>query len=416
MKDEIRTWKPKYQDKSGKWREVKKYSVDVVDKREKRFRKVLKFSISESEDLSKNIGRRIRDLINHAAVNQPDPDNVTWFQDHAEKNLQKRLRDIGLLPTMNVVVVKPLLDYLPEFHKAIFEESKDDRKKKTTTGDTSAKTMTARVRKLIKGCGFTTWSDVSAEKVNDYIDRRPGGMSQQTAHFYAQAFRRFCGWMFDQGYIDRPPKIREVDTAENYGRCFEEDELPALLEAARTGPERFGLTGQQRYLVYLLAFETGLRRGELRSLTVASIDLRRLQIFVKGGAAGATKNKDDAHQCITPETGDLLREYIRGKMPNVRLFPTIPHRSALMVRADCEAAGIEAENHKGKLGLHSLRHTCGTFLLDHGAHPKEVMEILRHKSFDLTMKRYGHLLAGRAQAAVNKLPRFARNQVKEQSA
>ena len=45
-----------------------------------------------------------------------------------------------------------------------------------------------------------------------------------------------------------------------------------------------------------------------------------------------------------------------------------------------------------------------------------VMEILRHKSFDLTMKRYGHLLAGRAQAAVNKLPRFARNQVKEQSA
>ena len=165
-----------------------------------------------------------------------------------------------------------------------------------------------------------------------------------------------------------------------------------------------------------MAVESGLRRGELRSLTVASVDLKGLRIFVKGGPDGATKNKDEATQYITPETGELLREYIKGKMPNVPLSPTIHHRSGKMVRQDCEAAGIEAENHKGKLGLHSLRHTCGSYLLAHGVHPKEVQEIMRHKDYGLTMNRYGHSLDGYKRQAVNKLPRFASQKGKEKSA
>ena len=80
-----------------------------------------------------------------------------------------------------------------------------------------------------------------------------------------------------------------------------------------------------------------------------------------------------------------------------------------MVKEDCEAAGIEHENHKGKLTLHSLRHTCGSHLLANGVHPKEVQEILRHKTFSLTMDRYGHSLDGYKRNAVNRLPRFAKD-------
>jgi len=411
----MRVFQPKYKNKKGKQKEVKKFWIEVVDRRERRFRKVLRFPASESEGLSKKLGGKIQKLINHAALNEPDPDLIRWFQDYAPKKLQDRLCKVNLLPKSQTDADKPLLDYLPEFQKTIFEESKDSRLKKTTTGDISAKTVTARVRKLIEGCGFTTWRDVSAEKVNDYIESRPDGMSQQTAHFYAQAFKRFCGWMFDAGYIERPPKIRAVSVDRNFGRPFELNEFKALLEAARMGPERYGLTGYQRYVLYLLACETGLRRGELRSLTVASVDLKGLRIFVKGGPDGATKNKDEAVQYFTPETGELLREYIKGKMPNVQLFP-IHHRSAKMVKADCEAAGIEAENHKGKLTLHSLRHTCGSYLLAHGVHPKEVQEIMRHKDYGLTMNRYGHSLDGYKREAVNKLPRFAKPEAKGKSA
>ncbi|MCP4611099.1 MAG: tyrosine-type recombinase/integrase [Planctomycetes bacterium] len=411
----MRLFKPKYKSKRGKQKEVKKYWVEVVDSRERAFRKVLRFPTSEGEGLAKKLGEKIQDLINHAAMNELNPDLIGWIEDYAPTKLQERLRGIGLLPKREAEVDKPLLDYLSEFHRAIFEESKDSPLKKTTTADTSAKTVTARVRKLIEGCGFITWRDVSKEKVNDYIESRPNGMSQQTAHFYVQAFRRFCRWMFDAEYIDRPIKIRKVDHAKNYGRCFELDEFEGLLEAARTGPERYGLTGYQRYILYLLACETGLRRGELRSLTVASVDLKNSCVFVKGGVDGATKNKGGAHQYFTAETGELLRNYIKGKMPNVQLFP-IHHRSGKMVKADCEAAGIEAENHKGKLTLHSLRHSCGSYLLAHGVRPKEVQEIMRHKTFALTMDRYGHLLDGHKREAVNKLPRFAKPKAKGKSA
>jgi len=82
--------------------------------------------------------------------------------------------------------------------------------------------------------------------------------------------------------------------------------------------------------------------------------------------------KDKASQYITRETAEVLREYMKGKMPNVPLSPVIHHRSGRMVQEDCEAAGIEVLNHKGKLGLHYLKHTCSSYILAHGVHPKEV--------------------------------------------
>ena len=177
------------------------------------------------------------------------------------------------------------------------------------------------------------------------------------------------------------------------------DQFDKLLEAARTGQVSYGLTGEQRYILYFLACETGLRRGELRSITPACIDLVNSCVFIKGEN---TKNKDDAVQFFTPETGRLLREYIKDKPDDMQLFP-IHDKSAKMIQADCEAAGIELTNHNGTLNFHSLRHTCGSFLAVLGAQPKEVMEIMRHHDINLTMARYAHLLSGRKQAAVNLL-------------
>lgn len=55
-------------------------------------------------------------------------------------------------------------------------------------------------------------------------------------------------------------------------RELEPDELRKLLEVTRQGPERYGMSGHKRYLLYKLAVESGLRRHELQSLTVSSFD------------------------------------------------------------------------------------------------------------------------------------------------
>lgn len=217
--------------------------------------------------------------------------------------------------------------------------------------------------------------------------------------------------MVEQGHADKAPKINSVSVARNYGRAFDLDEFRRLLEAARTGPVRFSMTGQQRYLLYLLACETGLRRGELRSLTPVSIDFGNTCVFVKGVD---TKNGDDAVQHFTADIGQLLREYVQGKMPSVQLFP-IPDKSSKMIRADLKATGIEVESESGKLTFHSLRHTTGSYLATQGVRPKELQEIMRH-NINLTMSRYTHLLSGQKQAAVNLIPRFAKPTKKEKTA
>lgn len=56
-------------------------------------------------------------------------------------------------------------------------------------------------------------------------------------------------------------------------RALTVEELVALLEGTGSGPVRFHMTGGERRLLYWLAVETGLRAGELRSLTPASFAL-----------------------------------------------------------------------------------------------------------------------------------------------
>ncbi len=46
-----------------------------------------------------------------------------------------------------------------------------------------------------------------------------------------------------------------------------------LINASMDGPERYGMSGQERATLYKLAIETGLRAGELASLTRASFTL-----------------------------------------------------------------------------------------------------------------------------------------------
>ncbi len=118
---------------------------------------------------------------------------------------------------------------------------------------------------------------------------------------------------------------------------------------------------------------------------------------------------------IQAETERLLEEYIRGKMPTVQLFP-IPDKSAPMLRDDCEAAGVEVENHKGKIQFHGLRNTCGSYLAARGVQANTIKDIMRHQDIRLTMDRYVRELDGATKQAVNKLPRFAKPKAKGKSA
>jgi integrase len=165
-------------------------------------------------------------------------------------------------------------------------------------------------------------------------------------------------------------------------------------------------------MLYILACETGLRRRELCSLTPASFDFKNSCVFVRGDD---TKNGAEAVQHFTPGTSQLLQAFTKGKMPGVQLFP-MGLATGEMIQYDCKAAGVEIENHRGRLNFHSLRHTTGSYLAAQGVHPKQIQEIMRHSTIDLTMSRYTHLLSGAKQAAVNQMPDFTQDDQKKRQA
>ncbi len=179
-----------------------------------------------------------------------------------------------------------------------------------------------------------------------------------------------------------------------------------LLAATCQGPERFGMSGPERALLYRVTLETALRRNELRSLKVSSFDFARNTVTVR---AGYSKRRCEDTLPLRPETAAELQTFLAGKVPGVKAFGgTCKHltdKTAKMIEADLGGAGISYVGGAGRYrDFHALRHTCGSWLAAAGVHPKVIQEIMRHSDINLTMTRYGHTLRGQEAGAVAKLP------------
>jgi len=382
----MRLFRPTYKSK-GKTKQVAKWWIEFRDLNSI----VRKWGLgTSSRDVADIVARQIDCLNEWAKKHIEPPDELAKWVRRQGPKLREKIEKAGLLPASQLSQSKPLTEHLADYRNFLLTNSTDE----------YAYQVEDRVRKIINGCGFKFWDDVDAVKINEYIvGRCEKDLTRHTASKYVTMFRQFANWMHKQGRISSVLAIQSIKFDASPQRAFELDEWQRLLEATRNGPVRFNLTGHERYVLYNFAMETGLRRNEINSLIATSFDFKNRTVFVSGKH---TKNGKDAVQSFTPETASLIKELIKGKMPNVKLFKITPH-SADMIRADCKAAGIELENHKGKIKFHSLRHTCGSFLAAKGVHPKVAQQIMRHANINLTMSLYTHVLRDSEAEAVNKL-------------
>ena len=395
--------KLKYKNKDGKIKKIRNWYVEFKD----HSCIIRRMPAYPDKGASKILEFKIRELV--SCINAGLPERVfelsQWFKKQPP-GIKNHLVTLGLLDVRKTEGgFKFLTEYLRDFKESIKTASlniKDYSYKQ-------ANMTIARVRKIFEGCGFTVWQDVNSDKIQLYLNKlKSEGLKPATIKFYINAFRCFAKWMVNQGYaaIDSVPELPAVKVPRRQERSFEFDEFAALLEAAAKGPERFGLSGAQRRLVYLLALETGLRRNELRKLTPASFNFKKCTVFIGGDN---TKNGDDTEQNLSPQLNQQIKEYVRMMMPNVQLF-NIPDKSAAMLQDDCAAAGIEVNNIRGRLKFHSLRHTTASFLIALGNNLKIVQEVMRHKSIDITVSRYGHLLKGQKKLAIAGLGKLSVSQ------
>ena len=318
---------------------------------------------------------------------------------------------------------RPLRELLTEYTATLIANSRSGRYIKEAGG---------YVERFIEAAGVETAADLTADKLTTFAaGLAAAGRSARTVQAAIGGVKSFTKWLADCGKIPHDPMVRITKpnpeaNRRRVRRMLLPEEWPFLLSATVNGPDRHGMTGPERALLYQVAVATGLRSGELRSLTRSSIVLNQGRPYIQLKAAGA-KNRKTAQQFIDADLAKSLRKHIDSLSASAPLF-AMPDRTkpAKMLRADLAAARatwladaadnpaeiekreksffLLAQNEEGEwLDFHSLRHTCGGWLTSQGVNPKVVQSIMRHSSPVLTMNRYGHMLPGAEADAASQL-------------
>lgn len=153
-------------------------------------------------------------------------------------------------------------------------------------------------------------------------------------------------------------------------------------------------------LVVLLGCRAGLRRGEIAALTWDDVDFKNSQIYV-------APNKTEKHRFV-PMADDLRVALLAAKRRTKKGCKFVVNvgeargsqyfLSAYYLKATKGKFGF-------KCGLHKLRHTFASHLVQAGVDLYRVSKLLGHSSIKMT-EIYAHLAPADLRSAVARLPKI----------
>ncbi len=136
-------------------------------------------------------------------------------------------------------------------------------------------------------------------------------------------------------------------------------------------------------LILMTTYSAGLRAGEVIVLKPEHIDSKRMLIKVENGKGGK-----DRYTLLSEKLLKELRPYYKTFQPKTYLFPSSYKGKDLLcyesVRSIYENARKKVGIKKGP-GLHTLRHSFATHLLEAGYDIRKIQILMGHKSLSTTM-------------------------------
>jgi integrase len=311
------------------------------------------------------------------------------------------------------------------------------------------------LRRLAADCGFGALADLRRETLERWLALRAAeGMSARSRNAYRNALVAFCNWCVETNRLavnpfDAVPKANEKADPRRQRRSMTEPELGKLLAVARERPllealtvrrgprkgERYAdvrpavrarlqLLGRERALIYKTLVLTGLRKGELASLTVAQLHLDEAVPFVALDAADE-KNREGNDIPLRDDLAADLRDWladnlsrlqeearqagepIPARLPSDTPLFDVPSRLVKILDRDLRLAGIPKRDDRGRvLDVHALRHTFGTMLSKGGVAPRTAQAAMRHSDIKLTMNVYTDPALLDVRGALNALPQL----------
>ncbi|MFC1706980.1 tyrosine-type recombinase/integrase [Planctomycetota bacterium] len=209
--------------------------------------------------------------------------------------------------------------------------------------------------------------------------------SPKTVAAYADSLHSFCGWAVKREYLDDHPlrHLGRLDTTpQERRRALLPEEIRRLL---MTCDELLRPT-------YEVAFCTGLRANELRSLEVRHLDVEGCGLLLD---EAWTKNRKDGFQAMPRSLVMRLVALTEGKKPTDPLL-YVPSHPAREMDKDLKRAGIAKVTGEGKVVFHATRNAYLTAVGEAGGSWKETKELARHESLNMT-DRYARARRPRLQ-------------------
>ena len=378
-----------------------KWCADIKDQHGLRWRVPLFADRSASEQVARQLERLV--ALWSSSGGQTDPSMREWLR-KLPPALYKSVQERGLVDTEADgfrVMVAEHLDAWAQYQR--------------DAGRTEKQASQQRMRAATLLAGCVRLADVVPARVQRNLEalRVERGWSQRTRNFYLKAGQQFDRWLMKQGRA-KELGLTELDTVrvttELERRALMPEEACRLLDYCQDAPTLTGLTwsmtGQERYMLYLLALKTGLRANELRQLRRADVDLAGGMLTVRAAVA---KSRKVRRMPLPVEVLEALTKHCMRLHPGAPLWRLPDRLHHFLLKPDAAACGIALVNEEGKrMDFHALRHTYASWLDQHaGASPATAQALLGHADLRTT-QRYVHAGNAMSRAAVERLPSLVR--------
>jgi site-specific recombinase XerD len=229
-------------------------------------------------------------------------------------------------------------------------------------------------------------ADIEANHVSGFVGSLVG-FAPKTISSKVSILRRLLCYAYLEGYIDKSlsdvlPKV--YCTRTTLPTVWTPEEIQKILKAV----DRGNPTGKRNYAMILMVARLGLRIGDVKDLKLTDIDWHKNCVRIQ-------QNKTEAPLTLPllNDVGWAIIEYLKNGRPptdsdNVFVRHNPPFISFAstynlhgMISGIISKAGI-SPGKKPCIGMHSLRHSLASGLLQNNVEVNVISEILGHSSPD----------------------------------
>lgn len=229
-------------------------------------------------------------------------------------------------------------------------------------------------------------------KYFDYLKERKnqtknGKLSKNTLRTHQQSLRRFTRYLRETGQDSFEVDIQLQGSTRNIKTIFSQDEIKELYSACDS--DVLGMRDKAMLAVY---YGCGLRRNEGLNLDADDILFNKNLVYVRKG-----KNYKERYVPMTEAVKEELQNYVDYARPTLMKSPV----KALFLTVKGNRLGsngmaerLQSLKDKAEInkeaGLHALRHSIATHLLQSGMELDKIKRFLGHSSLEST-QIYTHI-------------------------